>query len=88
MHLDGAEVFRRFGINPVLLGCFLCLAGGVSTDTRAFEYPAAAVWGPIREFIHGAQGVIGPARDAVFAPGPRILARELRKRGTPRGIRC
>ena len=86
VELDAEAVFQLFGINPVLVGCFLCLASGVSRHTESLATPTSQVWTVIKQHIHDAGAVVGPSRDAVFAPGPRILAQDVsRLRGDPAG---
>ena len=71
----GRWAYDVFGVNPIFLGCLLCLTSGIVDKQKeaAKSLEPREVLKQIRAFYKEAGQTTGFARDTVFAPGPRIL---------------
>ena len=75
----GQWVYERLGLNPIKLGCWLCICGGVEDHDQALAAAPSDVWQSVRRYFTQAAETSGVSRDAMFAPGPRIILQELVK---------
>ena len=76
----GRWAYEVFGVNACLVGCVLCLTSGIRRQDlkAAMLTEPRVILKPIRDFYKEAGQISGGGRDAVFAPGPRILWQQIR----------
>ena len=76
----GRWAYDVFGVNPCFLGCLLCLTSGIAPTQRESAQRAEPrdILKEIRTFYKEVGQMSGRDRDAVFAPGARVIWQKLR----------
>jgi hypothetical protein len=75
MCMQCRQVRQLFGVSPLLVTCFMCLADDVPEDKRAaaLKLPHSELWRVVIDYERALAKQEGEVLDPVVAPGPRLL---------------